>query len=279
METLTYSDLLCRLEGFDPWLTRLGLTPNPTDRIHKAFKVLSKAEEASRKGQETANYIDIRPSDWFPIIEALEAHDVFTAFQNDPSDQITNALKRALSGPPQPIDENSKNNRDGRNIWFELALASEWRLRGASVTVEEPDLQLTRDGLVFKVACKRPAKEQTIGANIREAIKQLQQNLNGTPPNTFGVAAISLSCILNPGDKVFSGELEVLGKLLGSELDRQIAHLVSIDDPRICSVMFHVATPGISEGVDLVRVSCSAAQKLQPSIGSKSFQKHVLDMQ
>lgn len=91
-------------------------------------------------------------------MEALEAHDVFTAFHNDPSPAIVAALKRALSGPIQPIDENPKN-RDSRNIWYELALAAEWRLRGASVSLEEPDLRLTRDSITFLVACKRPANE------------------------------------------------------------------------------------------------------------------------
>src|SRR5215469_711210 len=122
METFKYSDLLLGLAGFDAWLTRLGLTPRPNDRIHEAIKILRKADEASRNGRETGSYIGIQPQDWFPIVEALEAHDVFTAFQNETSPAIGVALKRALSGPVQPIDE-SPRNRDGRNIWYELALA------------------------------------------------------------------------------------------------------------------------------------------------------------
>jgi hypothetical protein len=279
METFKYSDLLLRLEGFDAWLTKLGLTPRPNDRIHEAFKILRKAEEASRKGRETGAYIDIQPKDWFPIIEALEAHDVFTAFKNDPSPAIGAALKRAMSGPIQPIDESPKN-RDGRNIWFELALAAEWRLRGASVIVEEPDLRLTRDNISFLVACKRPAKEQSIHANILDAIEQLQQNLDKTPQGAFGVAAISLGCVFNPGDKVFSGEVNALGDLLANQLDKHSRYLRSVDDPRICCVMFHIATPSVGpERVDLLRASYSVAQELKhPSIGSKTFREHALDM-
>ena len=95
MEKLRYADLLDRLEGFDPWLTSLGLTARPNDRIHEAFKVLRRAEEASRKGHETGIYVDIRPGDWFPVVEALEAHDIFAAFRNDPSPAIAPTLKRA----------------------------------------------------------------------------------------------------------------------------------------------------------------------------------------
>ena len=278
MEKLRYADLLDRLEGFDPWLTSLGLTARPNDRIHEAFKVLRRAEEASRKGHETGIYVDIRPGDWFPVVEALEAHDIFAAFLNDPSPAIAPTLKRALSGPIQPIDENQRN-RDGRNIWFELALAAEWRLRGAVVSLEEPDLRLIRDSTTFLVACKRPANEESIQANICAAIKQLQHNLKTALGSPFGVAAISLSCIFNAGDKVFSGDMDDLRKHVESELDKYRPCLATVNDPRICCVIFHLATPGLGgKEVDLVRASLTAGQELTPSLGSRIFETHARDM-
>ncbi len=251
MESFKYSDLLLRLEGFDQWLRSLGLTPHLNDRIHEAFKVLRKAEKASRRGHETGVYTDIHPKDWFPIIESLEAHDVFNAFQNEPSPAVTAALKRALSGPIHPIDERPKN-RDARNVWYELTLAAEWKLRGAKVFVTEPDLQLIRDGIIFLVACKRPANEHSIRANIRDAIEQLQENFKNAPPGAF----------------------------LETELDKHRRYLVSVDDPRICCVMFEVATPSVGgQNVDLVRASYSVAQELKhPSIGSKTFKEHAREM-
>lgn len=273
MESFKYSDLLQSLEGFDPWLTSLGLRPRLNDRIHAAFNVLRKAEEVSRKGRETGVYSDVQPGDWFPVIEALEAHDVFLAFRHDPSPAVIAVLKRALSGPLHPIHENPKN-RDGRNIWFELALAAEWRLRGASVCLGEPDLRVVRDHIPFLVACKRPATIESVEVNLRDAIKQLRRNLNISAPGTFGVAAISLSCAFNPGDKVFSGEMQALGMLLENVLDQYRPFLRSVYDSRICCVLFHVATPGVADGVDLIRASFCAAQELHPSIGSKIFAEH-----
>jgi len=279
METFGYAELLHRLEGFDAWLSSLGLTARSNDRIHEAFKILRKAEYASRKGKETGIYSDIQPGDWFLITEALEAHDVFVTFQNDHSLAFATELKRALSGPIQARDESPKN-REGRNIWFELALAAEWKLRGASVSIEEPDLCLTRDAIKFLVACKRPANQQSTGANIQDAIKQLQRNLDKKPVGTFGVAAISQSCVFNPGDKVFSGDMDALGKLLNEEFGRHERYLLAVNDPRICCVMFHVATPGVGvEGVDLVRASRTLAWDLdRPSVGSKIFREHAQDM-
>ena len=277
MESFSYSDLLQHLEGFDAWLTRLGLRPRPNDRIHAALKVLRRAEEVSRKGRETGIYSNIQPGDWFAVIEALEAHDVFLAFQNDPSPAVAGALKRALSGPLHPIHENSKN-RDGRNIWFELALAAEWRLRGASVCIGEPDLHLTRDDIQFLVACKGPATIESIEVNLREAIKQLRHNLDISPCGAFGVAAISLSCAVNPGDKVFSGEIQGLGMLLNSVFDQHRPYLISVEDSRICCVLFHLATPAVGDGVDLIRASFCAVQELHASVGSKSFAAHGGEM-
>jgi len=150
MDTFSRSDLLRRLDRFDPWLKSLGLAPRPDDRLHLAFKVLAMAEEASRRGRETGVYSDIQPDHWFPIIEALEAHDVLCAFKSDASPFLSSAVKRALSGPAQAMDEGPKN-RDGRNVWFELALAAEWKLRGATVTIQEPDLRLVRENTTFLV--------------------------------------------------------------------------------------------------------------------------------
>ncbi len=243
--------------------------------MHQAFKLLRRAEAASRQGRETGVFSHIQPTHWFPIIEALEAHDVLCAFDGDKSPALGSAVKRALSGPIQAIDE-GPNNRDGRNVWFELALAAEWRLHGADLTVEEPDLRLFRSNTTFYVACKRPDREQSVHANIRDAIDQLKANLEAAPEGTYGVAAISLTRALNRGDKVFSGGLDSLGLLVQKELEKHHRYLRSLDDPRICSVIFHVATPSNFEhSVDLSRASYEAAQELKPSAGSRVLRQHV----
>jgi len=279
MEKFSYSDLIKRLEGFDPWLSRLGLTPRSDDRIHAAFNVLRRAEEAIRRGHETGVFTNISPADWFPMVEALEAHDVFTAFHNDQSPTLAATMKRALSGPIQPIAENQKN-REGRNIWYELALAAEWRLRGASICLGEPDLRLNRDDVTFLVACKRPSNRESIQENMQNAVKQLQRNLDGAPDSVLGVAAISFSCAFNAGSQVFSGDLKGLSQLLNIELDRIRPYLCTVRDPRICFALLQVATPGLGgDEVDLVRASFTVGQELTPSFGSKIFMRHAEDMQ
>jgi hypothetical protein len=176
MQTFKYSDLLHHIEGFDDWLRSLGLTPRPDDWIHQAFETHRMADTATRKGRETGEYSKIEGEHLFPLTEALEAHDIFLAFEKEPSEVLAQTLGRALSGPAQPVAENQKNS-DGRNVWFELALAADWKLRGATVRLGEPDLQLFRENKKILIACKRPGSEHSIRSNIRAAISQLNDNL------------------------------------------------------------------------------------------------------
>ena len=78
---------------------------------------------------------------------------------------------------------------------------------------------------------------------------------------------------------VFSGDMDDLRKHVESELDKYRPCLATVNDPRICSVIFHLATPGLGgKEVDLVRASLTAAQELTPSLGSRIFETHARDM-
>lgn len=140
MQAFTYRNLVNRLSDFDRWLTSLGLVPRNDDRIHQAINALRIADAATQKGHTTGECYRIQPEHWFQLIEALEAHDVYLAFQSERSDQLKQTLKRALSGPVHAMDERLGTSTDGRNIWFELALAAEWKLLGVKVRLGEPDL-------------------------------------------------------------------------------------------------------------------------------------------
>lgn len=280
MQKFTYSDLLSNLQRFDPWLVGLGLKPHPNDRIHKAFDVLRFAEHATRRGRESGEYSHLKPEHLFPLIEALEAHEILRAFECESSDLLRTALKRALSGPTQAANENDKN-RDGRNIWFELALAAQWKLLGANVELGEPDLHLERENTLILVACKRPAREESVRANIRSAIGQLNANLGSFSKETLGVAAISLNCVLNPGTKYWSGDVEQLGDLLHRLMSQYLRHWRSAEaDPRICAILFHATTPGnFWKKVDITHVTYSVAAPLKNSSwGSEVFERHMREM-
>ncbi len=239
-----YAELLERLNRIDEWFDKLGIPPK-NDRVHFAIEVLREAEGGFRKMRETGQPTKVgRIEDFlFGIVEALEIHDIYAAFEHDPPALVAPSMERALSGPSRPIEENQRN-ADGRNIGFELALAAEWRERGARVDLAEPDLRLTVDHECYLVACKRPLRQDSIRGCIRGAASQLNEHLSTAGENTHGVIAISLSRILNPGDKFFAGELERLGDILERHIRQNEHHWKKAElHDKICAVLFHAATP------------------------------------
>jgi hypothetical protein len=221
----------------------------------------------------------IRGEDLFPLLEAFEVFEILSAFEEQSSVQLGATVKRALSGPLQPIKETDAS-RDGRNTWFELALAAEWKLRGASVEIAEPDLRLYVERQVFFVACKRPARISSVHANIRDAIGQLNEALTGAPDGHYGVIAISMSKCLNAGDKFWSGSLQALGdRLQGDVAAFEKSWKAANSNPRISAILFHVATPDIGRpGVDICRATYSIASEVNRTTGTEVFKKFAIQM-
>jgi hypothetical protein len=93
--------------------------------------------------------------------------------------------------------------------------------------------------------------------------------------------AISLSRVLNPGNKYWSGNLEQLGNLLHGLMQQYTPFWQDADrDSRICSILFHVATPSdVGNKVDVALATYTVAGTVkQPTDGTKVFEEYVLDL-
>jgi hypothetical protein len=260
-ELLNYSDILRDLESFDDWLRRLGVPVRCADRAHYALKKLRKAHEAflnhpaQAEGISKADYL-------FGLTEAVELHDVYRAFKNHPPEQLRDRLARALSGPLLPDRETAKN-RDARNVMFELALGAEWALCGGEIQLIEPDLMLRMPERRYFVACKRPERDQGIRPAVRDAASQLRATLSAASPNHFGIIAISLSHILNPGNAYFSGTYEQLSNLLNGLMSVHRPKWRTTDfHPQNIAVIFYAHTPA-DWGAGLYRLS---AMRVGPTL-------------
>lgn len=275
LETLKFADLLATLKRLEPWLKELGIDPK-NDRIHSAIDVLRQAEAISKAGRKPPEGKESERF-YFGLIEAIEIHDIFLAFEKAASPGVKDKLARALSGPHHPADETPRNS-DGRNIMFELSLAAELLLRGVPrVEVGEPDIAL-RVGPNYFFECKRPENCHSLRSSIRAAARQLKRNLE-QHEGACGVVAISTSRIFNRGDKLFvtnSGEsgLKQLGELLkkvarSSEPTWPKAEM----HPNICGLLFHVSTPAILKAERLI-TKLSYAQMF--SVGKETEQAYLL---
>lgn len=254
-----FADLITGLEGLDCWLRALGLEARQ-DRAHFAVDVLREADRGFQRFRDTGEPARVgNINDYiFGICEALEIHDFYQAFRHEAREQIAPKLQRALNGPHRPALEN-EDNADGRNIGFELALGAELRLLGAETALEEPDLQLTCGENRYLMACKRPARRRGIESCLRSARKQLVANLENAGGNTYGLAVISVSRVLNPGTLYFGRELERLGDRVQALLDENLHHSREAvrRHPAICGVLFHAATPADQGDGLLLRMSYS----------------------
>jgi hypothetical protein len=272
MQTLKYAAMLAHLERLDPWLQGMGVAPK-NDRIHNAIAILREAEAIS-KGEQKAPTSGEKFI--FGLTEALEIHGIFTAFENEAPAVLRGKLVRAFSGPYHPAHETSTNS-DGRNVMFELSLAAQMRQRGLPIHIGEPDVLLDV-GPGFFIECKRPFRESSIRASIRDAAAQLDTNLK-TDKGKYGMVAVSASRLLNPGDKLFVGPSEHLGaEQLGDMLEKLARtnerHWRKLGcSSRIVAVLFHASTPAIFRDKTII-YELSYVQVF--SIGPKTAELQIL---
>jgi hypothetical protein len=211
------------IEAAAAWLEGLGLG-NGSDRLHKYVREIRKQTPLPFPNiQEVAEL-------GFVYLEALEFIDVYKAYNGAENPRLIAKLERALKGCHTLIDESTQNN-DPRNTMFELALAAGLRLRGVDVELGEPDLIINFPKRQYVVECKRPFRETSLKANVREAESQLRANLR---PGQHGVIAISLNRIINPGRSVLGvevGDRDKAGAVHGTlqaDLHRKCSHLNAI---------------------------------------------------
>jgi hypothetical protein len=200
----------------------------------------------------------------FIFLEAREFVSVCAAYKGAETPTLIFKLKKVLKGSWTPSQESS-NSSDARNTMFELALASELKLRGVHVELGEPDLVIDFAEGQYVVECKRPFKETSVRANVKDAKIQLRTNLK---PGQHGVIAISLTRIVNPGNTMLSvmvGDQDAQGTIHGTlqaDLHRRCLRIMHDQlstmsfAPNIAALMFDLSTPCITEKGESLAHGC-----------------------
>jgi hypothetical protein len=225
----------------DQWLTSLGLT-NRNDRIRLAIRTASRPP-ASTNWQDATHHM-------FSVLEVLEFFEIFYAFQGDTSEELRSKLQKALDGPAVVPTELNTNSA-GRNTTFELVIAAGLKRRELPVNLREADVSTTLNGSMYRFECKRPFSRHSVRANVKDAASQLNDIVGN---GEFGVIAVSLSRIANPGNnylQIYRHSENKLGAALGyvsmaahdlaCECMGDIARLSL--GAKVIALMFHLATP------------------------------------
>jgi hypothetical protein len=244
----THEQLDSRLDALEAWIRALKISSPKSDRFHHVRKVVQRASAALKEEQETGEpaYMKSVGNYVFGLTEALEFCTVYEAFHDFPSEVIRPKLLLALSGPKNVTSETPSNTRP-RNTMFELFLAADWKLNGLDVELGDPDIILHTGGHTFNVECKRLYGHASLYDNLRSARNQLRKKTD-ISSNTHGLIAVSISRLVNPGEKFFQclsmKDKTQLGNRMDTVLQEQHREIAKLGpDPASCGILFHASTP------------------------------------
>jgi hypothetical protein len=194
------------------------------------------------------------------LMESLEFSDILRDVRSIDHTMLQETMKGILNtkAPLLPSDEDSNSN-EARNRLFELNLASKLVRAGLSPSLGESDLSCEVDGKCLFIACNRPYSRSKVIPRIYQAKDQILTALNaysikGGSLGARGVVAISVSKVLNPGDRLFVYSNEMQGRSRLQDELRQVA-----DDTekvwkklgkKIVGILFHIITPAHDQAAD-----------------------------
>jgi len=137
------------------------------------------------------------------MVESTEFIEATTALRDRNCDIPNALLETALKGPVDPYLE-SPDSSKGRNAMFEIALAGRFASAGLDPVIGgEPDIYFKFNSRNILVQCKRVLSNSAVEKRVREAARQLERDLGQRlEPADCGIIAVSVSKLINPGDKV-----------------------------------------------------------------------------
>jgi hypothetical protein len=191
------------------------------------------------------------------LTEGAELVESLPFIRTVPRYLIRRKLARVLQGPPLPTDENA-NTTEGRNVLFELTMASKLWRAGLEPQLGEPDIRCWVDGRAVYVECKRPFSRRGARQAYTDALGQLAAALRDAPVGGRGIVALSITRFVNPGDRVFVHEREAIGQAqLSAEMTRAAQWLMRptlwpAPPEGTIGLLWHVITPGFDRSQNLL---------------------------
>jgi hypothetical protein len=259
METASYEEVAKQLDQALAFCAALGLADAvATSRLSTYRASIDRLIEATRGPRPNPISEQIQ-GDMLPYLTALIETTEFTAllpFLSSCNPDVLRAkLRDVLRGPELPSEEDENSNQ-ARNVLFELNLASKlWRAGLEPELGEHPDVSCVVHGKMLLIECKRPLSVRGARECVSRARRQVLAEVKRRPVGTRGVIALSLSNVLNRGDKLFGYDHEVQGREGLHQHVREAAARFSASWQKqpndIIGVIFHVITPAVDRTTNL----------------------------
>lgn len=246
----------CRAIGLETDGSRFGEYQKRLDhlisvvRLHRRGIAVGRSVEEELREQRL-HYI-------IALTESTELGEVVPFLRTCNPDVIRPKLQAVLRGPLLPTDEDADSNQS-RNILFELNLATRLHRAGVEPVIgEHPDVACEVGGKWLFFECKRPFSQAKISRLISKGAKQLKADVTGRP-GARGVIAVSLSKVMNAGDKLYTFEQEGEGRRgLADALTKAAGRFRRIEEKlvgsKVVGIVYHVITPALNRGLDMYYV-------------------------
>jgi hypothetical protein len=214
-------------------------------------------EALERRGQEGARdaFATDRATHGVALAECSELATLIPFLESCERGVVRPKLERVLRGPTLPMDED-QNSSIGRNMLFELNLAATLWAAGLNPALgEHPDLSCEIESRLLLIECKRPASVSGARKAIARVRRQIVQNLKKCRAGSRGIIAVSLTKVVNSGDKLFVYRGESAGRAgLSAALDRgrkPLADSCRALSDHIMGMIWHLVTPAVDEEIPL----------------------------
>ncbi|MNV09380.1 hypothetical protein D3C71_998690 [compost metagenome] len=184
------------------------------------------------------------------IYEAYEVIEIKDKLEEIECKEVYESLKKSLSGVELYSDELSiAKPSSARNFSFELYMARYFKRAGYDLnfnTIADFNAHNAEDSIF--VECKRPAKEETVGKNIENALKQsMKRFIENDCRNQKGVAAIDLTALINPNlNFLVTDDINAVPAILkksDNESSPEVKRHFDKYGEHCISVMFHWRVP------------------------------------
>ena len=184
------------------------------------------------------------------MVDSIELVETISVLRQNEVNVPPTLLKRAFSGPTDVFKEDESSNH-ARNAMFELSMGAMVARQGLrpALNTGNPDVSFQFEGRSVKMECKRVLSESKIMERLREGIKQLGKSVQ-TGSSDVGLVAISLSKLLNPGDKflVADSPHDALSDEITKALRANEQSLGSMTRPQAAGFLFYVSSASLVPG-------------------------------
>ncbi len=195
-ESESYREVVTKLDSACEWLASVGIRYSPTrlGLYRKLVLRVTRLYEAGKFAALQQTDLNAFSNAWS---ECAEIIDVVDALRSHACKALVERLRQALRGHELYTSDN--DDRSGRDIMFELAVAARLARNGCEVDFSgEADVEFEFEHFSVFIECKRPRFDETVVENVEKARAQLLRRYAASrdPTTARGFIAISMTKIV-----------------------------------------------------------------------------------